>query len=257
MRGGTGHGARFPNVPIQPFHWVMTDPNQRPTRLTRNAPAPPGAEAWRSAARDMLRRREAAASRPGALGRSTPSPTFLEQATCVSFQMDGLPLSAGEFKAAVARTGGACRTRSTQRARNHVAILRRIESLVRRGQPLQSGDVVRWYTSIACGLSAGGIADGTLGRIDRIVSAVNSPRLRFWPAVKEVAELHVNLLSDPFVPGFNGILARLLLRYHMGRCGLPAVVFDPATDPALAASVTKLEPRLLELIVKSYDGNAT
>lgn len=235
----------------------MTDPNERPTRLTRSAAAPPGAEAWRTAAREMLRRREAAASRPGALDRSAPTPTLLEEATCASFQMDGLPLSAGEFKAAVARGGHACRTRSTQRARNHVAILRRIQSLVRRGQPLQSGDVVRWYTSIACGLSAGGIADGTLGRIDRIVSAVNSPRLRFWPAVKEVAALHVNLLSDPFVPGFNGILARLLLQYHMGRCGLPAIVFDPATDPPRTVSVAKLEPRLLELIMKSYDGNGT
>jgi hypothetical protein len=118
---------------------------------------------------------------------------------------------------------------------------------------VQPGDVIRWYTSIACGLSAGGIAAGTLGRIERIVSAVNSPRLRFWPAVQEVAALHVNLLSDPFVPGFNGILARLLLRYHMGRCGLPPVVFDPANDPACLDSVTKLEPRLLELIVQSYD----
>jgi hypothetical protein len=169
--------------------------------------------------------------------------------------MDGVPLSPDEFDAALARGAAAraCRTRSAQRARNHVAILGRLESLLRRGQPLQPADVIRWYTSIACGLSAGGIAAGTLRRIDRIVSAVNSPRLWFWPAVQEVAALHVNLLSDPFVPGFNGIHARLLLRYHMGRCGMPPVVFDPSNDAPCLASATKLEGRLLELIVRSYD----
>jgi hypothetical protein len=170
--------------------------------------------------------------------------------------MDGLPLSATEYRAALA--GGAartCRTRSAQRVRNHVAILCRVESLLRQGRRLQRADVIRWYTSIAGGLSAGGIADGMIGRLDRIVSAVNSPRLRFWPAVKEVAALHVDLLADPFVPGFNGILARLLLRYHMGRCGLPAVIFDPENDPPRLTSVTKLEPRLLELIAQHYDGN--
>jgi hypothetical protein len=135
-----------------------------------------------------------------------------------------------------------------------VAILHRVESLLRRGQPLQTADVIRWYTSIASGLSAGGLAPGILGRIERIVSAVNSPRLRLGPAVQEVAALHVNLLADPFVPGFNGIMARLLLRYHMGRCGLPPVAFDPETDPPRLASVSTLEPRLLELIVQGYDG---
>jgi hypothetical protein len=127
--------------------------------------------------------------------------------------------------------------------------------MLRRGRPLRGGDVLRWDVSIACGLSAGGMADGTLSRIDRIAASVNSPRLRFWPAVKEVAALHVNLLADPFVPGFNGIVARLLLRYHMGRCGLPPVVFDPATDPTRLGAVTTLEPRLLELIMQSYDGD--
>jgi hypothetical protein len=172
--------------------------------------------------------------------------------------MDGVPLTPVEFDAALSRGAGprACRTRSAQRARNHVAILRRVESLLRRSQPLQTSDVIRWYTSIACGLSAGGIAAATLDRIDRVVSAVYSPHLRFWPAVQEVAALHVNLLSDPFVPGFNGILARLLLRYHMGRCGLPPVVFDPENDPPCFTSAAKLEPRLLELIMQSYDGAA-
>ena len=202
---------------------------------------------WRDAARQLVRRRAALAD---------PLPAdYLERATCVSFRMDGVELDNAEFRAALARVGPrGCRSRAAQRVRNHVAILRRIESLLARTQPLQVSDVVRWYTSIASGLSSGGIADAALARIDRVVSAVNSPRLRFWPAVKEVTALHVNLLTDPFVPGFNGILARLLLRYHMGRCGLPPVVFDPETDPPRLTSVAKLEPRLLELITRSYDG---
>jgi hypothetical protein len=231
-----------------PLARSMADGQDSPGTRIRSPAAPPSAA--RSAARALLRSRQALPA------GATSNGQYREQATCVSFQMDGLPLSPAEFRAAMA--GGAartCRTRSAQRVRNHVAILRRVESLLRSNRPLQRADVIRWYTSIAGGLSAGGIADGMIGRLDRIVSAVNSPRLRFWPAVKDVAALHVDLLADPFVPGFNGILARLLLRYHMGRCGLPPVVFDPATDPPRLTSVPKLEPRLLELIAHSYDEN--
>jgi hypothetical protein len=233
----------------------MTDRLERPAVPARDAPvARDGFQpsAWREAARALLRARWAAG---GARGHSTPRDDYFERATCVSFQMDGVPLTPAEYRQALATRGSrACRARSAQRARNHVAILRRVESLLWHGRPLQPRDVIRWYTSIACGLSAGAIGDGTLSRIERIVSSVNSPRLRFWPAVQEVAALHVNLLADPFVPGFNGIVSRLLLRYHMGRCGLPPVVFDPARDAEALTSVAKLEPRLLELIVQGYDG---
>jgi hypothetical protein len=223
----------------------MTD--RRDSSDVRTRPATASAGAWRDAARALLRRRVEPTGAP------LPA-DYVERATCASFQMDGVPLAAAEFQTALARVGTrGCRSRAAQRVRNHVAILRRIESLLARPQPLQTADVVRWYTSIASGLSAGGITDAALERIDRVVSAVNSPRLRFSPAVKEVAALHVNLLTDPFVPGFNGILARLLLRYHMGRCGLPPIVFDPETDPPRLATVSKLEPRLLELIKQSYD----
>jgi hypothetical protein len=240
----------------------MTDCPDRSGARIRGIPAAAARDErttvpWRDAARALLRNRHVDMQTRAAPGKDGHFPGYFERATCVSFQMDGVPLAPEEFAAALARGAAsrACRTRSAQRARNHVAILRCVESLLRRGQPLQTCDVVRWYTSIACGLSAGGIAENTLGRIDRIVSAVNSPRLRFWPAVQEVAALHVNLLADPFVPGFNGILARLLLRYHMGRCGLPPVLFDPATDPPRLGAASTLEPRLLELIVQSYDGN--
>ena len=248
----------------------MTNGQDSPTR------PPPGPAAvrdrravpsWREAAlgllhnrRDFVRRGRvgtgAGAAPHAAEGRGAPA-DFFRLATCASFQMDGVSLSPGEFDGAMSRAAAAraCRTRGALRARNHVAILMRIESLLRRGQRLQASEVIRWYTSIACGLSAGGMATGTFGRLDRIVSSVNSPRLRFWPAVQEVAALHVNLLSDPFVPGFNGILARLLLRFHMGRSGLPPVVFDPAADVPKMQAVATLEPRLLELIAQGYEGN--
>ena len=216
----------------------------------------PGASpAWRDTARALLQQRHAAAQNDA----PSPLPTdYFERATCSSFQMDGVPLTAAEFNAAVSRNGNgrSHRSRSAQRARNHVAVLRHIERMLRRGQALQTGDVFRWYTSIACGLSCGGMESGTAGRVAQVVSAVNSPRLRFWPAVKEVAALHATLLADPFVPGFNGILARLTLRYHMGRCGLPAVVFDPVADPPRLGAIATLQPRLLELILANYDGNA-
>ena len=213
---------------------------------------PPAAE-WRGAARFLQQRLRGADGKRWRTGE--PFPHYFQQATSVSFQMDGVALGDEEFRAALARGSAtrACRTRAAQRARNHVAVLRRVELLLRRGQSLRSADVIRWYTSIACGLSAGGITAQVTGRIDAVVSAVNSPRLRFLSAVKDVAALHVKLLADPFVPGFNGILARVILRYHMGRCGLPPILFDPATDPPKLASVTTLEPRLLELILMSHE----
>jgi hypothetical protein len=71
-------------------------------------------------------------------------------------------------------------------------------------------------------------------------------------ALQEIAGTHAKLLDDPLVPSFNGILARLLLRYHLGRCKLPAVVFDPAVD-ARARPVDAMIRRLVELLERSYD----
>lgn len=205
---------------------------------------------WRTVNRRQ--RKRASADRAAACATVV---LHIEQATCSSFGMDGLPLTPEEFRTAMdrGRVARARRTRSAGRVRNHVAILRRIELLLRRGQPLSGADVIRWYTSIAGGLSAGSIGNATLGRIERIVSSVNSPRLRFRPAVQEIAALHVNLLTDPFAPGFNGILARLLLCYHLGRCGLPPVVFDPETDGRRVLSEVTLVPRLINLLLESYE----
>jgi hypothetical protein len=200
-----------------------------------------------------------AAEASGNRRRHAPFPGYFERATFVSFRLDGLQAGDGEVADALARGSAAraCRSRSAQRVRNHVAALRHVETLLARGHPLQPGHVVRWYTSVACGLSSGRIDGQTEARIERVCGTMNSPQLRLWPAVQGIAGLHVRLLADPFVPGFNGILARLLLRYHLGRCGLPPVLFDPEIDARNLASESKLPSRLLELILESYEAAET
>src|SRR5687768_2519832 len=156
--------------------------------------------------------------------------------------------------AALARGGAAraFRSRQQQRVRNHVAILRHLESLLRRGGTLKSPDVVRWYTSVACGLSTTQLDEPTTARLDAVVRQINSPHLRLRPAVQGIARVHRQMLADPVVPSFNGILARLLLRYHLGRCGLPPVLFVPERDATVLLDEQRLLARLLELIDEAY-----
>ena len=235
---------------------VNPDPVQLPGRhanpARRGAPAP--AE-WNRQVRELERKKRLAARLPAPPPRAGPFPGYFERATYVSFRLDGLQIAEPQVAQALARGAAAraCRSRSAQRVRNHVAVLRHIEALLRHNHALQPAHVIRWYTSVACGLSCGRIDDQTVARIGQVVSTMNSPQLRLGPAVQEIAALHVRLLGDPFVPGFNGILARLLLRYHLGRCGLPPVLFDPEADAGRISSESALLPRLLELILERYD----
>ena len=153
---------------------------------------------------------------------------------------------------------GKFRSRLSQRIRSHIAILHQIERSLGSGELLKTPAVVRWYTLVSSGLSITSLDDARMGRLDQLVRRINSPHLRLQPAVQEIARLHAESLADPIVPGFNGILARLLLRYHLGRCGLPPVVFDADVDGMGASSAgladeKRLLPRLLELIDQSYD----
>lgn len=176
-------------------------------------------------------------------------------ATDASFRLEGLNLPPGDLAAALARGGAASRafrSRQQQRVRNHVAILRHIEHLLRRGATLKSADVVRWYTSVACGLSTTRLDEPTTARLDGLIRQINSPHLRLRPALQEIARLHRQMLADPVVPSFNGILARLLLRYHLGRCGLPPVLFVPEQDAGRLLNEARLLARMLELIHISY-----
>ena len=244
------------SVPRWPIQWSgRTGPNP-PGALDAHRTAEPHSPAPESKrlVRALERKKRLFDRLPPLPPRDGPFPGYFERATLVSFRLDGLQVNNAEVTHALARgaAGRACRSRSAQRVRNHVAVLRHVEALLRRGHPLQPAHVIRWYTSVACGLSSGRIDGQTAARIDQIASTMNSPHLRLWPAVQEIAGLHVRLLADPFVPGFNGILARVLLRYHLGRCGLPPVVFDPDADAPRMTSETALLPRLLDLILESY-----
>jgi hypothetical protein len=43
-----------------------------------------------------------------------------------------------------------------------------------------------------------------------------------------------------------------MLCYHLGRCGLPPVMFDPVADRPLLTQESALLPRLMDLIDASY-----
>ena len=204
--------------------------------------------------RALEQRRRTAAREPAHCDREGPLPRYYERFTYISFRLDGLDVTEAEVRAALAHgaSGRACRTCQARRIRNHAAILRQIERLLRDGRPLSSGAVIRWYTLVACGLSCGWIDEQAARRLDRILSGMNSPQLRLGPALRDIAAVHLRLLGDPFVPGFNGILARLLLRYHLGRCSLPPVLFDPAETASLTNEAALL-PKLLERLLESYE----
>jgi hypothetical protein len=193
------------------------------------------------------------------LARLSPSSNgfpaqLLGRLTTASFRLEGLDVSDAQVAAALSAAPGRrpFRSRLSQRLRNHVAILRGIQRLVHRGESLKVRSVVRWYTSVSCGLSTASLDDSTMARLDATVRRISSPRLRLQPAVQEMAGLCAQWMNDPLVPSFNGILARLLLHYHLGRCGLPPVLFDPTTDRPLLTDEPRLLSRLMDLIDASY-----
>jgi hypothetical protein len=110
---------------------------------------------------------------------------YFAAATFVSFRLDGIDVTEPDVAAALARgtPNKAFRTRRTHRLRNHVSILRKIESAVRLGESLKGQAVIRWYTSISCGLCNANLDDGTMTRLDSIVRRINSPQLRLQPAI--------------------------------------------------------------------------
>jgi len=207
----------------------------------------------------VIQRKRRMAAKPDAphdTRRITPPPAdYFAIATLRSFQLEGIPLNQSEFTHAMARGWGtnALRSRTDQRVRNHVAILRRIESSLRAGATLTSQTVLRWYTSISCGLSLAALDETTMARLENVVRRINSPQFRLQPAITEIAQIHAQLNSDPLVPSFNGILARLLLQYHLGRCGLPRVLFDTTADSTLLKDEPRLLKRILEMVEAAYE----
>ena len=182
---------------------------------------------------------------------------YYARATYVSFRLDAHhDLREQDVRAALGlddlstdRSPLQLRSRLSQRLRNHAAILHHIESALRNNRPLTPGDVIRWYTTVSAGLSTNALNPAAATRLDDLIRRLNAPHPRVQGALHEVAATHVRLLTDPLVPSFNGILARLLLRYHLGRCHLPPVLFHPDT-PAAALAVPKL---LLPLLMEQLD----
>lgn len=187
------------------------------------------------------------------------SPDFYHHATFISFGLEGLATTREEINSALSSgaRGKAFRTRQRQRIRHHVAALRSAQRLLRQNQPLQSDTVVRWYASISCGLCTARLDEHTLHRLDQTVRQVNSPAMRLRTAVENVACLHQRLLSDPFVPAFNGILARLLLHYHLGRSGLPCALLDPVRIPASSDDGNAMLRWVMAIVFNGFDRAVT
>jgi hypothetical protein len=187
--------------------------------------------------------------------RPAPPDEFVAEATWASFVIDGIDVGRDEVLEALAPNGTnrpALRAPQARRLRNHAAILRQIEGALRQGAALSADDVMRWYTGVGAGLPMTALDPAAAARLDEVVRRANSPQLRLRAAVREVAAAYVRLLADPVVPSFNGILARLLLHYHLGRCGLPGVVFEPTVDGG-TRSAAEWAGRLVELLEESYE----
>jgi hypothetical protein len=172
---------------------------------------------------------------------------LLGRITYSSFRLENLSISERDVAEALSCGAGrrALRPPHLLRVRNHVAILRHIQKATRRGQELKLAAVVRWYTSISCGLSMG-VDLSRADRLGQFLRRINSPQLRLQQAVADVAQVHAQLTADPMFPGFNGILARLLLQYHLARCRLPMVTF--AMQDAPAAAPDGIETPLMAMI---------
>jgi hypothetical protein len=222
----------------------------RPDRLLQETvaqpKASPGQDHRRAAALRRVERQRRVAQRARRLVLPTEA---LGRITHSSFRLENLSITERDVGEALARGAGRRALRPPQllRIRNHVAILRHIQKIARHGEPLKLPVVVRWYTSFSCGLSMG----VDLARVDRIehyLRRINSPQLRIQHAIADVAQVHVQLTSDPIFPGFNGILARLLLQYHLARCGLPLVMFVNGQSGR-----TSFEEALLEMVSAAYE----
>ena len=179
------------------------------------------------------------------------------QSTQSSFCLEGIEVTDGDIAAAVAaRT---LRSRHARRLRAHLAVLRRLDRCRRDRAGLSAGDVVRWYAAVSSGLNTAGPADANGERLAAVVRRVNSPHRRLQPAVTDIARVHADLLAEPIFPGFNGIVARLLLHVHLTASGLPPVVLDPTADawpdptPATIAAtlLTRIDQALDRLLVPS------
>jgi hypothetical protein len=149
--------------------------------------------------------------------------------TWSSFRLDGILMPRDHVSLALGHRSRQreFRSRLGQRVRNHAGILLRLDRQMRRNIPLRAEQVIAWYVGISSGLSTTALAACKSERVAQVVGRINAPNFRLGLAVHDIAALHLDILRDELVPGFNGILARLLLIAHLGRCGLRPIVLDP------------------------------
>jgi len=201
---------------------------------------------WHGWIRDVERKRRQIDRAP------RPMPWWIyRDSTVSSFRLEGIDASPTDVDAAARasdRTRRGLRSPGRQRVRNHLAALLAIDRQLRGHVALKTDFVVRCYTSLSGGLSTQQLTSNAMQRINSAVGQINSPQLRLQPAVQEIAALHCELLNDDIFPSFNGIIARLLLRSHLGTCALPPVIFDPDADPSCFATPQLLLPRLLQRV---------
>jgi hypothetical protein len=176
---------------------------------------------------------------------------LLVDLTVASFRMEQIAVKPDEVAQALAKATP-LRTRHQRRIRTHITILLQIYQALRKRTDLEPTQVLRWYTSLSGGLSIPDVDASCVARLTQCLRQINSPALRVQSAVKQIAAVHVRLLSDPVFPGFNGVLARLLLQYHLGRCLLPPVMFDAERDRSIASGEEAMAGRLTALIGEAY-----
>ena len=172
-------------------------------------------------------------------------------ATRATFLLEGIHVAETEVLRAL-QVPRPLRSRHAGRLRNHLAILRSLDRARRRRRPLDGDEVVRWYIAVSSGLSTASLSPASRERLNAVIRQIHSPQRRLQPAVVEAARLYADLRADPMFPGFNGILARLLLHAYLLNSGLPPVVFDAARDGGEVTLLT-LMPRLLEMIDTTLD----
>lgn len=184
---------------------------------------------------------------------------FLGKTTLISLRLEGLEAGEGDVIGAMMNGGvrGDLRSRRAQLVRNHVAIQLQVERLLRNAVPLKPSHILSWYASLCSGRPTTGLDAAGLTRLEQVSRQVNSPPLHLQAALSDIATLHADLLHDPLVPSFEGMLARLLLQYHLGRCGLPMILFDTHTDEPRKMDQKRTWSRLIHLLhvrLVSLDG---
>lgn len=178
---------------------------------------------------------------------------FVADATSASFHIDGIAVTLDQVTRALGHRQSvrAFRSPTSHRLRVHAAMLRCCERMILQRRPLRGIQLYRWYAGLSAGLGVARGSPDQSRRFEDVVARVNfsTPSLSF--AVGQSVTLYNELLAEPIVPSYNGILARLLLNLHLGRSGLLPVIIEPAGDEPAVQRLD--EPTLLRLLLRRYE----